>query len=165
VIPDSQLSLSNALFLTLVASIGVILYIGFAYLVVRSKNIETKRRWRYSILSGVCFGASLSILFGIGSVFFVLFGDENGLGYMTIFRSLRSPLDFLKGILFFLTYPVLISLPFVFLVTFDTYWKQLRMGDMFINQLLYPSIRHPSDRSPDGLFDRVRAFITKLIDG
>ena len=84
---------------------------------------------------------------------------------MAVFRSPNNPLDIFIGIVLFLVNPVLIALPLVFLITFSTYGKQLRMGDMLINQLLYPVIKHPSDRSPDGVFDRVRTFIAKLIDG
>ena len=155
---------SNAIFLSAIAPIGIILYAGFAYLVARSKSIEVRRRWRYSILWGVSSGMVLSIFFGVGSIV-ALWGNESEMGYMAVFRSLKSPLDLFTGMVLFLTYPVLIGLPFAFLVTLGTYWKQLGMGDMFINQLLYPVIRHPSDRSPDGIFDRVRTFIAKLIDG
>jgi len=162
-ISEPSSSLSNEIFLGVIVSIGVVLYAGFAYLVAHSKNIEVKRRWRFSILSGVSFGVFTSIIFGIISVL-ALFGDENELGYMVAFKSPRSLLDLFIGIFSFLVYPVFISLPFVFLVTFGTYWKQLGMGDLFINQLLYPVIKHPSDQSPDGIFDRVRAFIAKLID-
>jgi len=73
-------------------------------------------------------------------------------------------LDLFTGIVQFLSYPVLLTLPLVLLVTFGTYWKQLDMGDLFINQLLYPVIKHPSDQSPGGIFDRVRTFLAKLIN-
>lgn len=42
-------SFSNAIFLGILAVVGVILYAGFAYLVAHSKNIDVKRRWRFSI--------------------------------------------------------------------------------------------------------------------
>jgi len=136
-ISESSSSLSNEVFLGVITSIGVILYAGFAYLVAHSKNIEVRRRWRFSILWGVSFGVFTSIFFGIVSVL-ALFGDENELGYMAVFKSPRTLLDWFIAIFSFLVYPVLISLPFVFLVTFGIYWKQLGMGDYFINQLLYP---------------------------
>jgi hypothetical protein len=161
--PEASLSLSNAIFVSSIAIIGIILYAGFAYLVAHSKHVEVRRRWRYSILWGVLCGAFLFILFGIGSVL-ALFGDEDTLGYMAAFRSVRGPLGLFKGILFFLAYPVLISLPFIFLITFVTYWKQSDMGDMFINQLLYPVKKHPSDQSSNSVFEQIRSFITKLID-
>jgi hypothetical protein len=158
----SSNSFSNAIFLGILAAVGVVLYTGFAYLVTHSKNIEVKRRWRYSILCGVSFGVFTSIMFGVVSVL-ALFGDESELGYMTAFKSPRNPLDLLMGIFSFIVYPVLISLPFAFLVTFGTYWKQLNMGDMLINHLIYPIKKHPSDQSPDTIFDRVRAHIAKFI--
>ena len=141
---------SNVISLSLIASIGIILYACFAYLVAHSKNKEVRRRWRYSILWGVSFGIFASVLFSILSVL-TLLSDENKSDLFTsIFSSLVSP--------------VIIILPFVFLVTFDTYWKQLGMGDMFINQLLYPVKKHPSDKSPDSFFDRAKTFIAKIID-
>ena len=142
---------SNAISLSLIASIGIILYACFAYLVAHSKNIEGRRRWRYSILWGVSFGVFASVLFSILSVL-TLLSDENKSDFFTsIFSSLVSP--------------VIIILPFVFLVTLGTYWKQLGLGDYFINQLLYPVIKHPSDQSPGGVVDWVKAIIAKLIDG
>ena len=84
---------------------------------------------------------------------------------MTLLKHSSSSLDLFMGIVLFLAYPVLISLPFVFLVTFGTYWKQLGMGDLFINQLLYPVKKHFSDQSTtNSVFDRMRSFIAKLID-
>jgi len=156
-------SLSDEIFLGIIASIGAVLYAGFAYLVAHSNNIEVRRRWRYSILWGVTFGVFTSILFGILSVLGLL-GSENELGYGAAFKSPRSLLDLFIGIFSSLVAPVIISLPFVFLITVGTYWKQLGMGDYFINQLLYPVKKHFSDQSTDSIFDRVRTFIAKLID-
>ena len=148
--------LSDEIFLGIIASIGVALYAGFAYLVAHSKNIEMRRRWRYSILWGVTFGVFTSILFGILSVLSLL---------GAAFQSPRSLLDLFPGIFSSLVTPVILSLPFVFLVTFGTYWKQLGMGDLFINQLLYPVKKHFSDQSTtNSVFDRMRSFIAKLID-
>jgi len=160
---DPSLSLSNAIFLSAIASIGVILYAGFAYLVVRSKNTEVKRRWRYSILCGVSFGVILAILFGIISIL-VLFVDVGNLGFMALIKHPRNSSDLFTGIVLYLVYSVLINLPVVSFVTFGTYWNEIQCGDMFINRLLYPVKKHPSDGSPDGVFDKMRTFIAKLID-
>ena len=66
---------SDPIFLTVIASIGIVLYAGFAYLVTRSKNAEVRRRWRYSILWGVSSGVFTYILFAAISVL-AFFGDE-----------------------------------------------------------------------------------------
>jgi len=145
------------------AAVGIVLFAGFAYLVTHSKNRDVKRRWRFSIFWGVTSGALLSILFGLFSVL-ALFADEKAIGYMEVFRSIRSPMDLIAGIVLFIVYPVLIGLPFAFLITIGTYWRQLGMGDLFINQLLYPVKKHPSDQSPDSIIDRLRTFIAKFID-
>lgn len=162
-ISQSSSSLSSGFLLIVITTIGVVLYAGFAFLVAHSKNMEVRRRWRFSILSGVFFGAVISILFGLASILAV-FGDENELGYMTVFRYPSNSLALFTGIVQFLSYPVLLSLPLVLLVTFGTYWKQLGMGDLFINQLLHPVMKHPSDQSPNSIFDRVKTFLAKLID-
>ena len=53
---------SNTIFLGVVVSGGIILYAVFAYLAVQSKNVEMRRRWRYSILCGVSYGIIVTIL-------------------------------------------------------------------------------------------------------
>jgi hypothetical protein len=161
---QSSLSLSDAVNFCVIAAIGVILYVGFAYLVNRSKNIEVKRRWRYSILWGVSYGVFAFILLCILSVL-ALFGDENEFGYMVAIRSSRSPLDFFIGIVLFFVYPVLISLPLVFLITLVTYGKELQNSDMFVNSILNPAYKHFSDRSPDSVFERLRIIIANFVDG
>src|SRR4030095_3335714 len=162
-ISEPSLSLSNAIFLSVGALLGVSLYAGFAYLVAHSNNVDVRRRWRYSILWGVSSGVVISIFFGVGSIL-VLLGNESELGYMAVFRSLRSPLDLFTGIVLFLVYPVLISLPIILIVTFGTYWQELSRGDLLINRLLCPVKKHPSDQASDSIFDQVRTSIAKLID-
>ena len=154
---------SNAISLSIIASIGIILYVCFAYLVVHSKNIEVRRRWRYSILWGVSSGVIIAILFGIVSIL-ALFVDEGDLGFMTLINYPRSSSDLFTGIVLFFMYPALISIPTVFFITFITYWNEIQRGDLFVNRLLYPVKKHPSDKSPDSNFDKVRTFIAKLID-
>jgi hypothetical protein len=152
------------LILSIMVSIGIILYACFAYLVAQSKIVEVRRRWRYSILWGVFLGAFVSILFALLSVL-AFFGDQNELGYMAAFRSPISLLNLFIGIILFLAYPVLIGLSFAFLFTFVTYWQELQRGDMFVNRLLYPVKKHPSDNSSDSVFDQARTFIAKFVDG
>ena len=143
-ISNPSLLLSNAIFLGVIVLIGVILYIAFAYLVMHSKNTDVRRRWRYSILRGVSFGVLISILFDIISSL-ILFVDDGDLGFMSLIRHPGSPSDFFTGIDLFLTYPVLISVPAIYFVTFVTYWKEIQRGDLFINRLLYPVKKHPSN--------------------
>ncbi|SRR5258706_11495697 len=159
---EPSLSLSNAIFLTAITSVGVILYAGFAYLVTRSKNMEVKRRWRYSILCGFSFGVIIAILFGIISIL-VLFVDEGDLGFMTLIKHPRNSSDLFIGIVLFLIYPVLISVPTVFFVTLGTYLQELQRGDMFVNQLLYPPYKHFSDKDPESVFERIRKFVSRFL--
>lgn len=108
-------------------------------------------------------GALLSILFGIFSLL-ALFGEKNALGYMEVFRSIRSPMDWVAGIILLFAHPILIGLLFCFIVTFGIYWRQLGMNDLFVNQLLHPVKKHPSDQAPDSIIDRVRTLIAKFIE-
>jgi hypothetical protein len=156
-------SLSNAIFLSVIALIGVALYAVFVYLVAHLKNVDTRRRWRYSILCGVSSGVFSSVLFGIGFVL-ALFVDVNQLGFMILLKHPRSIVDIVTGIILFLTYPVLISVPLVFIVTIGTYINQLQLSDLNVTHLLYPVKKHPSDQSPDDIFTQVRIFIAGLID-
>ena len=143
---------------------GIMLYAVFAYLVAHSKNIDTKRRWRYSILWGVSSGVFISFIFGVVFVW-AFFIDVSQSGFMVLLKQPKNKTDLFAGIILFLTNPILISLPLVFIVTFGTFIKQLGLNDFNTAYLIYPVKKHPSDQSLDNIFTRIRIFIVGFIEG
>lgn len=157
-------SFSNAIFLSAITIMGIALYAVFAYLVAHSKNIDTRRRWRYSILWGVSFGVIFSIFFS--SIFVLgLFVDIYQSGFMTLVKQSKSILDLFTTIIFLFTPSILINLPVVFIGTFGTYTKELSSSDLNVTRLLYPVQKHPSDQSPDDISTKARKLIVSFVDG
>jgi len=57
-----------------------------------------------------------------------------------------------------------ISTFFALFITFAMYFRELQNGDLFINRLLYPSQKHPSDESSENILGRIRRYIATLVD-
>lgn len=159
---DSQLSISNAIILSIVAFIGLTLYAGFAYVITRTRRVDVRRRWKYSILVGTTFAILSSVV--LNFIFLsALFVDGNNLGFMVLFNKPRDLTDIFTGLILFLVYPILINIPLMFLITLTEYISQVRTGDLIINHILYPVEKHSSDKSPDSIFARIRKIASKLI--
>jgi hypothetical protein len=160
---ELSLSLSNAT-LSVAALLGVVLYAGFAYLVAHSKDMEVRRRWRYSILWTISPNI-LSFIIGLVIVFGVdLYVDESNSGVYSLNQISKNLIDISTGIILMLPSIVLILLFIIFLLTLATYMRERNSGDLNINRILCPAYKHPSDQSPDSIFERIRIFIAKLID-
>lgn len=162
-ISELSASLSNAIFLSVITVMSIALYVVFAYLVAHSKIVDTRRRWRYSILWGVSIGVINFIL--LGFVFVLgLFTDINQSGFAMLLNNPMRTSDLFISIILVLMNPILISVLIVFIFTFGTYINELRFSDLHVTHLLYPIKKHPSDQSPDDIFTQVRNFVANLID-
>ena len=84
---------------------------------------------------------------------------------MTLLKQPKGISDVVTGMVLFLTNPVLISLPLVFIVTFSTYIDELRFSDFHVTHLINPLQKHPSDQFPDDISTKARKLIVSFVDG